>query len=90
MQPVVYDEITLEAIIMNTPSARVKQFGQMETMMPFEKETATIVNVECKSSDTSSEENVKVNGAFDVQSAAYSKIPTSKLFSLGERTIIGE
>ena len=73
---------------MKTPSATVKDIGDAEARITIEK--ATIVNMECKVTDAILEETVKVNGAFDVPSTAYSNIPTSKLFSLEERTIIGE
>jgi hypothetical protein len=73
---------------MNTASATINQLRQTETVIPLE--TGNILNGVCRLIDSSSEENVKANEAFDVLSAAYSNIPTSKLFSLGERTIIGQ
>jgi hypothetical protein len=80
--------MTLEAVIMNTASATVEQFRQTETLIPLE--AGNILNGVCRLTDSVSEENAKANEAFDVQRAAYSNIPTSKLFSLGERTIIGQ
>lgn len=85
-------KMTLEATIMSTPPRiiGVKQNGYTEAVAPLKNETV-LAQREIDKFDNSLDSVVQVNGDYEIRKAEeFKSIPSSNLFSLNERTILGK